>query len=54
MPVAIQGHHRGLVAEGALHRYEAHKLAIEAGLLTVNEVRALEDRPPLQEGGAVA
>jgi HK97 family phage portal protein len=33
-------------------RYEAHKLAIEAGFLTVNEVRALEDRPPLPEGGA--
>jgi HK97 family phage portal protein len=28
-------------------RYEAHKVAIEAGFLTVNEVRELEDRPPL-------
>jgi HK97 family phage portal protein len=30
-------------------RYEAHKTAIEAGLLTVNEARALEDLPPLEE-----
>jgi HK97 family phage portal protein len=30
-------------------RYEAHKVAIEAGFLTVNEVRELEDRPPLPE-----
>jgi HK97 family phage portal protein len=30
-------------------RYEAHKLAIEAGFLTVNEVRELEDRPPLEQ-----
>jgi HK97 family phage portal protein len=35
-------------------RYEAHRIAIEAGFLTVNEVRALEDRPPLPGGGAVA
>jgi HK97 family phage portal protein len=32
-------------------RYEAHRTAIEAGFLTVNEVRELEDRPPLPEGG---
>ncbi|OLL69849.1 Phage portal protein [Pseudonocardia sp. Ae168_Ps1] len=28
-------------------RYESHARAIEAGFLTVDEVRALEDRPPL-------
>jgi HK97 family phage portal protein len=44
----------GLVKATLRERYEAHKLAIEAGFLTVNEVRELEDRPPLQEGGAVA
>ena len=36
-------------------RYEAHAIAIAAGFLTVNEVRALEDRGPLPDaGGAVA
>jgi HK97 family phage portal protein len=42
----------GLVRATLKDRYEAHKLAIEAGFLTVNEVRELEDRPPLQGGGA--
>jgi phage portal protein BeeE len=44
----------GFVRATLLDRYQAHKIAIEAGFLTVNEVRALEDRPPLQQGGAVA
>ena len=35
-------------------RYDAHKTGIDAGFLTVNEARELEDRPPLPEGGAVA
>jgi HK97 family phage portal protein len=30
-------------------RYEAHAVGIAAGFLTVNEARALEDRPPLPE-----
>ncbi|MGH3424658.1 MAG: phage portal protein, partial [Nocardioidaceae bacterium] len=29
-------------------RYEAHKIGIESGFLTVNEARELEDRPPLE------
>jgi HK97 family phage portal protein len=44
----------GLVRATLRERYEAHRIAIEAGFLTVNEVRELEDRPPLPEGGAVA
>jgi HK97 family phage portal protein len=46
----------GMVRATLRDRYEAHKVAIEAGFLTVNEVRELEDRPPLppSEGGAVA
>lgn len=35
-------------------RYEAHQIGIAAGFLTVNEARALEDLPPLPEGGAIA
>jgi HK97 family phage portal protein len=35
-------------------RYEAHAIALASGFLTVNEVRELEDRGPLPEGGAVA
>jgi HK97 family phage portal protein len=30
-------------------RYEAHEVGIRAGFLTVNEARALEDLPPLEE-----
>jgi HK97 family phage portal protein len=37
----------GFVRATLRDRYEAHKVAIEAGFLTVNEVRELEDRPPL-------
>jgi HK97 family phage portal protein len=44
----------GMVRAALRDRYEAHRIAIEAGFLTVNEVRALEDRGPLPEGGAVA
>jgi HK97 family phage portal protein len=43
----------GFVRATLRDRYEAHKVGIEAGFLTVNEVRELEDRPPLpnQPGG---
>jgi HK97 family phage portal protein len=30
-------------------RYDTYKVALDAGILTVDEVRALEDRPPLEE-----
>jgi HK97 family phage portal protein len=30
-------------------RYEAHEIGLRAGFLTVNEVRELEDRPPLED-----
>jgi hypothetical protein len=38
-------------------RYEAHRVALDAGFLTVDEVRALENMPPLtrtDDGGAAA
>lgn len=35
-------------------RYEAHKIALDAGFLTVDEVRELEDRPPLPAGAEEA
>jgi HK97 family phage portal protein len=41
----------GFVRATLRERYEAHRVAIEAGFLTVAEVRELEDRPPLPEGG---
>jgi HK97 family phage portal protein len=46
----------GMVRVDLKTRYEAHAIALQAGFLTVNEVRALEDRGPLPEqgGGAVA
>jgi HK97 family phage portal protein len=44
----------GFVRTTLRDRYEAHKIAVEAGFLTRNEVRELEDRPPLPGGGAVA
>jgi len=44
----------GMVRVDLKSRYEAHEIAIRAGFLTINEVRALEDRGPLTEGGAVA
>lgn len=37
-----------------LERYNAHKTALEAGFLTVDEVRQLEDLPPLDSTGAAA
>jgi phage portal protein BeeE len=47
----------GFVRATLRDRYEAHRIAIEAGFLTRNEVRELEDRPPLpgdEPGGSIA
>jgi hypothetical protein len=44
----------GFVRVALKDRYDAHKTGIEAGFLTVNEARDLEDRPPLPKGGATA
>jgi HK97 family phage portal protein len=35
-------------------RYQAYESALRAGWITVDEVRALEDRPPLPASAAVA
>jgi phage portal protein BeeE len=42
----------GLLRPTLRERYEAHRIGIEAGFLTPNEVRELEDRPPLPEPAA--
>lgn len=34
-------------------RYEAHQIGLTAGFLTVNEVRALEDLPPIEGGDVI-
>jgi HK97 family phage portal protein len=47
----------GFVRATLRDRYEAHRIGIESGFLTVNEVRELEDRPPLpdaDEAGGIA
>jgi HK97 family phage portal protein len=40
----------GLLRANTNDRYEAYKLALEGGWLTLNEIRELEDLPPLPEG----
>ena len=45
---------KGFVRATLKERYEAHAVALASGFLTVNEVRELEGRAPLPEGGAVA
>lgn len=40
----------GLLRATTKERYDAHKVALDAGFLTVDEVRALEDLPPLEGG----
>ena len=37
-----------------LDRYNAHKIALEAGFKTPNEVRKLEDMPPLPGGDTLS
>jgi HK97 family phage portal protein len=37
----------GLLRTDTLNRYQAHAIALDQGFLTLNEVRDLEDRPPL-------
>ena len=39
----------GLLRGTTKERYDAHAVALQAGFLTVDEVRALEDRPPLEQ-----
>jgi HK97 family phage portal protein len=36
-----------LLRTDTLNRYQAHAIALDQGFLTLNEVRELEDRPPL-------
>ena len=43
----------GLLRADTSTRYAAYKTAIEAGFLTVDEVRQLEDRPPTQSEGVL-
>lgn len=43
----------GLLRADTKTRYEAHKVGIEAGFETVDEARALEDRPPLESPGVM-
>jgi phage portal protein BeeE len=43
-----------LLRSTTAERYQAHKTALEAGFLTVDEVRDLEDLPPLDPGAAAA
>lgn len=43
-----------LLRADTLTRYQAHQLAITSGWMTVNEVRAVEDLPPLPGGDAPA
>lgn len=40
----------GLLRPDTKTRYEAYQTALNGGFMTVNEVRALEDRDPLEEG----
>ena len=42
----------GMVRVDLKSRYEAHEIALRAGFLTITEVRELEDRGPLPEGGS--
>jgi HK97 family phage portal protein len=39
----------GLLRGTTKERYEAHKIALEAGWLSIDEVRALEDLPPQEQ-----
>jgi phage portal protein BeeE len=42
----------GFARATLLDRYQAHQIALAAGFMTVNEVRDLEDLPPLEAGAA--
>jgi phage portal protein BeeE len=41
-----------LLRADTLTRYQAHQLALNAGFLTVDEIRELENRPPLPTSSA--
>jgi len=43
-----------LLKTDTLSRYQAHKIGLEAGFLTIEEVRELEDRQPLPGGAGAA
>ena len=43
----------GLLRADTSTRYSAYKTALDAGFLTVDEVRQLEDRPPLEVQGVL-
>jgi HK97 family phage portal protein len=43
----------GLLRADIKTRFEAYAIGIDKGILTVDEARAYENRPPLREAGAV-
>jgi phage portal protein BeeE len=43
----------GLLRADTKTRYDAYKVALDAGWVTVDEVRALEDLPPLESVGVL-
>lgn len=52
-PQVVKFNRDALLRSDTLTRYQAHEVAISSGFLTIDEVRELEDRPPLpdDEGG---
>ncbi|WP_188193440.1 phage portal protein [Nonomuraea sp. SYSU D8015] len=45
----VQANLDAILRADTLTRYQAHKIALENNFLTVDEIRELEDRPPLPE-----
>ncbi|MBF8189119.1 phage portal protein [Nonomuraea sp. K274] len=43
----VKGNVDGLLRSDSHTRYETHKIGLDAGFLTINEVRELEDLPPI-------
>lgn len=49
-PQVVKFNRDALLRSDTLTRYQAHQIGLAAGFLVPNEVREMEDRPPMEEG----
>lgn len=53
-PIVVRANADALTRPDLMTRYQAHQIALNAGFLSRNEVRRIEDRPPIEGGDKYA
>jgi phage portal protein BeeE len=53
-PIIVRANADALTRPDLMTRYQAHQIALASGFLSRNEVRRIEDRPPIEGGDTYA